>query len=161
MADSARESYLETEILTAPPQKLHFMLIDATIRAVERTRQLWQAGQDEEACKCLIGAQQIITEMISGLKREMNEALAKKAAAIYLFVFRKLLEANLEHDEEKLADALRVLETERETWRQVCEQLGRTDPSRPTSDSDQPFRAAPTGGHGLTDELPPNVSLEA
>jgi flagellar protein FliS len=161
MADSARDSYLETEILTATPQKLHFLLIDATIRATERARQLWQAGQDEEASKSLIRAQEIITEMISGLSREIDEALAKKAAAIYLFVFRRLLEANLERSHEKLADALRVLEAERETWRQVCEKLGPADPSRLPSDAGQGPRAAPTGDRGLTGELPPNVSLEA
>jgi hypothetical protein len=41
-----------------------------------------------------------------------------------LFLYRTTVEAQLQRDPNKLADVLRVLEIERETWRKVCEQLG-------------------------------------
>ncbi|GHT30244.1 hypothetical protein FACS18942_11170 [Planctomycetales bacterium] len=47
-------------------------------------------------------------------------------ASIYLFIFRRLAEAGMTYKEENLDDALRVLNSERETWKQVCEKFGST-----------------------------------
>ena len=126
---SMQGSYLETEILTAPPQKLQLMMIEAAIRFSKRAQGHWQAGEDDLACEALIRAQRIVTELTTGLNREASPELVGKVASVYLFVFRRLMEANFEHDAEKLADAIRVLEVERETWRQVCDQVGRTPES--------------------------------
>ena len=53
-------------------------------------------------------------------------------AAVYAFIFRRLVEAGYRRDEGKLADAIRLLEMERETWQQVCQQTvspQRVDPA--------------------------------
>lgn len=124
MRSSARENYLVTEVMTAAPQKLQLMLIEAAIRAAQRARQMWQAGRDDQACEALIHAQQLVAELLAGLNRDVDAALVGKMASVYLFIFRSLMEANQGRDEEKLDAAVRVLEVERATWRQVCEQLG-------------------------------------
>ena len=117
MQPSARDNYLVTEVMTATPQKLQLMLIEAAIRSVERTRQHWQAGEEEPACQSLIRAQEVIGELLGSLNAEVDSDLVKKVAAVYMFVFRSLMEANYDHDEEKLEGALKVLQVERETWR--------------------------------------------
>jgi flagellar secretion chaperone FliS len=119
------QSYLETEILTAPPQKLQLLMIEAAIRFSRLAQGHWEAGEDERACEALIRAQRIVTELVNGLNREQSPELVQKITAVYLFIFRSLMEASFERDEKKLGDALRVLEVERETWRQVCQQVGR------------------------------------
>jgi flagellar protein FliS len=124
MQSSAREKYLTNEVMTATPQKLQLMLIEAAIRSARRARERWQADDDEQACEALIRAQEAVGEMLAGLNRDVDADLVKKVGSVYLFVFRNLMEANHERDEKKLDDALRVLEVERETWRQLCEQLG-------------------------------------
>ena len=48
--------------------------------------------------------------------------------AVYLFIYRSLVAANLEHSETHLDAALRVLEVERETWR-----AGSASSSAPTA----------------------------
>lgn len=121
MSSFSQGSYLETEVMTAPPQKLQLMLIEGAIRCGRQTQAHWKAGRDDQACETLIRAQQIVTELINGLNREAHPELVKKVASVYLFIYRGLVEAGLEHDEEKLDDAIRVLEEERETWRSVCE----------------------------------------
>lgn len=123
MAPSPPQSYLGTEILTAPPQKLHLMLIEGAIRFAQRAREHWRASQYDQACEALIRAQDILSEMMAAVNRKVDAELAKKTAAVYLFIFRRLMEANMRRDEAKLDDALRVLEIERETWRLVCERL--------------------------------------
>jgi len=118
---NARDGYLESEVFGASPPKLQLLLVEGALRAGEQAREHWHAGKNEAACELLIRAQEIVTEMTAGLNREANPGLAARLAAVYLFVFRALVEANLNHDEEKLADALRVLAIERDTWRAVCE----------------------------------------
>ena len=154
MSSFSQGSYLETEVMTAPPQKLQLMLIEGAIRCGRQTQTHWKAGQDDQACETLIRAQQIVTELISGLNREAHPELVKKVASVYLFIYRGLVEAGLEHDEEKLDDAIRVLEEERETWRSVCKKgvaAGATANSRATPVAEFPpgSGSADTGGISL------------
>ena len=159
MESSARESYLVTEVMTATPQKLQLMLIEAALRSAERARQRWRTQDDEQACEALIHAQQIISELLAGLDREVDSDLVKKVASIYLFVFRTLMEANGERSEEKLNDAIRVLQVERETWRQVCERLGGKKPPAVPRTSPGPHLLPP---EDTVDDLGSSgISLEA
>lgn len=118
--------YLETEVMTAAPQKLQLMLIDAAIRQANAVREHWSNGDHEPATEALIRAQQIITELLCGLNPEKDKDLTSKVASVYLFIFRTLQDAQAEQSEAKLLEAIKVLEVERETWQQVCEKLGTT-----------------------------------
>ena len=170
MPSSVRDSYLETEVMTATPQKLQYMLLDGAILAIQKTKLLWAKDREEEGCESLIRAQQIITELLCGLNREIDSDLAKKVAAIYLFVFRSLMDANRRKDVEKLDGALGVLEIERETWRKVCRELGsRKAPEGPKSKNlspRAPVDAGPppadfTTGPPTPSDTPSGFSIEA
>jgi len=117
----ARDSYLSTEVLTATPQKLHLMLIEAAIRFSQRARQLWEAGDDAAASASLIRAQNVVSQLIAGLNYESGDEIVPRLTGIYQFVFRTLLDANLHHNLQRIDEAVRVLEIERQTWREVCE----------------------------------------
>jgi flagellar protein FliS len=126
MQPPAGSHYLETDVFTATPQRLQLMLIDGAIRFVARTRLLWQEGKNDQACESLIRAQQIVTQLLAALNDRIDPKLTCRVASIYLFVFRTLVDANLHRDVAKLDEVSRVLEIERETWRQLCEKLGST-----------------------------------
>jgi flagellin-specific chaperone FliS len=49
-----------------------------------------------------------IGQMLAGLNADVAPDLVRQVAAVYVFVFRSLVEAHLARDEKKLADALRV-----------------------------------------------------
>ena len=124
---SPRDNYLQTEVMTAAPQKLQLMLIEAAIRQGKQALNLWQqadAETDDRIGDTLVRCQQIVTELLCGLNPEQDRELVRRVASIYLFVFRSLTEAHLQRDQQKLVDALEVLEVERETWREVCQKLG-------------------------------------
>ena len=123
MSSNVREDYLVTEVMTATPQKLQLMLIEGAIRLLHKAREHWHAHREEQAGEALIRAQQIITEMMCGLKPSQDPELVRRVGAVYLFVFRALVTAHLEHSEVKLSEALSILQIERDTWRQVCDQL--------------------------------------
>ena len=69
-------------------------------------------------------AQRMACEILGGFRREVHPELVQSMAALYMFVFRSIVDGNRHRDEKKLDDALRVLEIERGTWQAVCEKLG-------------------------------------
>ena len=115
---------LATEVLTAAPQKLQLMLIEGAIRFGQQARALWREGRNEEAGEAIIRCQQIVAQLLAGLKREDQPELSRRIAAVYVFVHNSLVAAHLNRDEQKLDDALSVLAEEQATWRAVCQKLG-------------------------------------
>ncbi len=90
MQQPIRASYLETDVMTATPERLQTMLIDGAIKNLQRGILLWRDNRDEEACESLIRAQQIIAQILAGFRREVDAELARKVAAVYLFLFRTI-----------------------------------------------------------------------
>jgi flagellar biosynthetic protein FliS len=170
MQSSATDRYLQTEVLTASPQKLQRMLLDAAIRSAERAGRHLDAEKFDEAHDALVHAQQVVTELLSGLKRDANPPLAGKRAALYVFVFRSLVDAGIGRDRKKLDDALRILRIERETWRRVCQEAGNAEsPERPLgarlsgepAHSPQTPTADLSGSPPMAAEIVPGFSMEA
>jgi flagellar secretion chaperone FliS len=169
MQSSTRQTYLATQVTTASPQKLQLMLIEAAIRSVNLAKQQWSDRRDDQACESLIHAQEIVGQLLSALDAGVDRDLVAKVAAVYAFIFRRLIEANQNRDEAKLDDALRSLEIERETWRLVCQQLASEIPGAAV-DADSPAAksaAAPpphlfNSRHNTFDmTASPGLSLEA
>jgi flagellar protein FliS len=124
MNPAARDEYLTTEVLTAAPQKLQLLLIDGAIRFGRQAELHWRRRENEAAFQTLVRCQEIVTQMISGLAENLESPLVRQVSSVYAFIYRVLVSAAFHHDANKLAEALRVLEIERETWRQVCDRLG-------------------------------------
>ena len=62
--------------------------------------------------------------MIAGLAPNLESPLVRQISSVYAFVYRTIISSGFHRDANRLADALRVLEIERETWQQVCDRLG-------------------------------------
>ncbi len=131
MDQHARESYLEAQVMTATPQKLRLMLIEGAIRFARQTIQHWQAGDNERALEAIIRCRNIVSELLSSVRVDESD-LTKQVASLYLFVFQNLTEAQLRRDVKLVEEAISVLEVERETWRQLCEEM----PHAPVPTSD-------------------------
>jgi flagellar protein FliS len=120
----AMRNYVATDVLTAAPQKLQLMLIEGAIRFGQQARSLWSQGRDEEAGEAIIRCQQIVAQLLAGLKRDEQPELSRRIAGIYVFIHNCLVAAHLNRDAQKLDDALAVLAEEQATWRAVCQKLG-------------------------------------
>lgn len=120
------QEYLAQQVLTAAPQKLQLLLIEAAIRHCLRARDDYRAGEYLAGGEPILKAQEIVTELLSSARQDPTSTLGKQVAALYAYLFRTLIEAHMKHDVRKLDDVLRILGEERETWRLVCEQIGST-----------------------------------
>ncbi|MGD0383872.1 MAG: flagellar export chaperone FliS [Thermoguttaceae bacterium] len=163
MPNTASDCYLITEVTTATPQKLQLMLIDAAIREGRRAQKHRQDKETEQAGKCILRARKIINGILAGMDYEAKSELVGKVAGVYLFISNALTRAFIDNDENKLAEALQVLDVERETWRQVCEKLVLSPGSQTPPQSSH----APLAPHFFSNEetasAPPDgsFSLEA
>ncbi len=152
MYHSAANNYLATDVMTATPQKLQLMLINAVIQAVERARKHWLNEDHKQAGKYLGRAREIVCEFFNGFDYEAKSELVGKIAGVYLFIYRTLARAELDNDLNKLDEALRILEIERDTWRQICEKLATASAGRPQQQDTRP---------PIAPKLSPNVGVPA
>jgi flagellar protein FliS len=119
MENSAREKYLEAQLMAATPQKLRLILIEGALRFARKTLEQWEAGESEPAFESLLRCRRIVTELMGSIRPEQTAA-ARKIADVYLYLFRTLTEAQMHGDADKLRDVIRVLEIDRDTWQEVC-----------------------------------------
>ena len=162
MSASPRDNYLAMQVRTASPQKLQLMLIEAALRDAERTRQLWASKDDHEAVESLIHAQEIAGQLVGAIDRQMSDELVQNAAAVYTFIYRCLVEAGHGQDVKKLADAIRVLQIERDTWRQLCETMASAEESHFRTDAAEcPTPTALPLADGCDIEFSGGLSIEA
>jgi flagellar protein FliS len=116
-------SYLESKVLTAPPHRLHLMLIEGAIRFGRQAYEALRRGDQVAAAIPLLRVLDIVGEMLVGVRENKTE-LTRKIADLYLFVFRRVSEAKINGDGAALGEALNLLEFERQTWQMLCDKLG-------------------------------------
>jgi flagellar protein FliS len=122
MTPARRDDYLESRVLTAPPHRLHLLLIEGALRFGRQAEAALRAGDTAAAGPPLMRTVDIVAEMLVGVRAGKSE-IKEKLAAFYWFLFRTVSAAKINDDVEKLAEALRLLEYERETWQLVCDKL--------------------------------------
>ena len=131
MNGAAQNEYLVTEVMTATPQKLHLMLVEAAIRSVLKAKKLREQNLSDQAGEAILRSQEIIAQLIAGINPDPTAAVARRLASVYNFVYRSLVQAHLQSSSKGLDDALRVLVAERETWKQACARFGSTQERAP------------------------------
>ncbi len=123
MSAPTNSQYLESRVLTAPPQRLHLMLLEGALRFGRKAEEALQRSEAIAAAPPLLRVVDIVGELLAGV-RENKEPLNQQIADLYWFIFRRVSEAKINSDIKALADALRLLEIERQTWQMVCEKFG-------------------------------------
>jgi flagellar protein FliS len=115
--------YLESKVLAAPAHRLHLMLIEGAIRFGRQAEELLRQGETVAAAPPLLRVVDIVGEMLAGV-RERKTEINRKLTELYWYLFRRVSEAKLHSDAEKLAEALQLLEVERQTWQAVSDRFG-------------------------------------
>jgi len=120
MQDSIGKRYQQGELLTATPQRLQYLLVDGAIRFANQAKQHWQSGDYEQGGEAMDRCEAILTEILKNVRID-RWAVADQIAGLYLFLLRSAALAHFQHDTEQLEKVIAILETERETWRVLCE----------------------------------------
>ena len=116
-------AYLETQVLTASPERLHLMVVDAAIRFARQGELAIEARNYETAFQALDRSRSCVNEILVGINRDPNPELAERLKALFLFVHRNLVQADLHKDAQRVRDALGILESHRQTWLELIGRL--------------------------------------
>jgi len=125
------EHYLETEVLTATPQKLQLMMINGALKFANQAKSL-RAHDPATAWEKLIRCREIVAEVLGSLKPDGSEVM-KTVAGIYIFLFQELTNVQADDDYERLDGVITVLEEERQTWVELCQAMPEA-PERPVEE---------------------------
>ena len=119
------QEYLKTKVMTASPEMLTLMLWDGAIRFAEQGKEAILKKDIEGSYKALLRAQRIMTELTTGLRPSVDKDLCGKLGALYNFIYRRLVDANLSKNGALVDDALEIMRHQRETWVMVMDKLAR------------------------------------
>lgn len=143
MAAPTINPYLRTKVLTASPQELRLMLYDGALKFCRQARPALEARHYEESYNNLIRAQNIVLELSNSLNHKAAPELCDRLAGLYNYLYRRLVDANVERDTAILDEVIELIEYERETWQMLMNQGGaggeQTSPtSQATAEAPQP-----------------------
>ena len=133
-SNPAANSYLKTKILTASPQELRLMLYEGAIKFCHQARKAIEDSNIEESFNHLMQAQKIVLELSSSLNHDVAPELCEKLNALYTFIYRLLVDANIEKRVDPIDEALKLLEYEKQTWHMLMNKAAGEDHTRPGGD---------------------------
>ena len=112
---------LESAVMSASPHQLVVMLFDGARSALIRAGILIQQGDIPGKGNALSKAINIIDNgLIAGLSREKGDpALVDNLEALYSYMVRRLLHANLHNDQQAITEVMVLLENIADAWRQI------------------------------------------
>jgi len=108
--------YKRVEIETASPGKLLLMLYDAAIQRCESAAERMRAGEIGPAHFDLLRVQDILTELMVALDPEASAAPVRELFALYDYMHRTLVRANVQKQPEPIHEVLGLLNELRRAW---------------------------------------------
>ncbi len=128
------QSYRQVATQTASPGQLVLMLFDGAIRFLERARQGFDYDDPLEFNLTInnnvLRAQAIINELNMALDLEQGGELAATLRRLYLYMDRRLQEANQHKQPDGILDVLRRLTILRDAWAEMLRQQTHTQPGQ-------------------------------
>jgi len=119
----SNNQYLKTKVFTASQEELQMMLYDGAIRFCEQARVAIIDKKIEDSYILIDKAEKIIMEMTNSMKDEIDPEIVGNMRRLYMFIYDRLVQANMKKDVNMLDEGLKILREMRETWRLLCEKV--------------------------------------
>lgn len=116
--NSQMNAYKKNQINTASNENLVLMLYDGGRKFISRGIKSLESGDIEAAHHNLVRAQDIISELMSGINFEAGE-IAHGLFTIYEYMYHRLIQANLQKDCQQAEEVLMMINDLRDAWVQV------------------------------------------
>jgi len=149
MQSAGPNPYLKTKVMTASPEELRLMLYDGALKFCRQASEAIGKGEIENTHNNLMRAQKIVMELSTSLRHDMAPELCERLSALYNFIYRRLVDANVNRDTEAVDEAIQLIEYERETWQMLIRKV------KQDSDQAQP-QPRPAGANGYA---PPPANI--
>ena len=117
------EQYQRNKILTASPAEITLMLYEGAIKFCNIAIMAIEQNDMEKAHVNIMKTQRIIEEFRNTLDRKYQ--VAEEFDKIYVYVLRRLFEANINKDKEILEEVNTHLRSLRDTWKEVMKRCNK------------------------------------
>jgi len=118
VAIDPHQRYRKVQAETASPGQLVLMLYGGALRFLRSAEDALVDGDIEKAHRGLTRAQDIVFELIASLDSGAGE-VAENLLGLYVYLYRRLTDANIRKDVEPVREALTILTRLDRAWRQV------------------------------------------
>jgi flagellar secretion chaperone FliS len=123
MSQKPVNPYLKTKIMTASPEELRLMLYDGALKFCRQAKVSLEKKSYEESYNNLMRAQKIVLELSTSLNHNADPQLCQRLSALYTYVYRLLVDANMKREMAIVDEAIKLIEYERETWQMLMKKL--------------------------------------
>ncbi len=131
--------YLTNSIQSASPEQLMLILYDGAVRFLAQAIQAIDDHQLDKRAHFINKASAIVSEFAATLDHSQSPELAENLDALYDYMLRRMLQANLKNDPAPLHECKKMLSDLRATWAKAIE-ISRID----KTEAKEPARAYPT-----------------
>lgn len=114
---SGYNQYKENSVLTAQPEELTLMLYNGLVKFIMKAQQALSKKDLEGAHNNIIKSQNIVVELISSLDKSYE--ISNGLLLLYDYMYRRLVEANIQKSAEILDEVLDLSKQLRDTWEQA------------------------------------------
>jgi flagellar protein FliS len=121
MTNAYSENYLRNQIESASKEQLLIMFYDGAIRFVTRAENAIRENNIEQRNYCINKASAIIAELSVTLDHGIGGKIAADLEALYDFMHRELIKANVENSLTSLETVKTLLTDLSETWKRAIE----------------------------------------
>ena len=115
---SSYRAYHQTSVQTSDQLTLILMLYDGLLRYLRKAHTCIEAQDTEGVHNYLMRSKDIVNELLSTLRVEQAGKVGSNLRDLYLYMFRRILEANLNKDPQPVQDVIRVADILRQGWLQ-------------------------------------------
>ncbi|MCR5613870.1 flagellar export chaperone FliS [Treponema sp.] len=124
--NQAYNAYRDTNVKTASQGRLVVLLYEEAVKQLTMASSLFGSngaiapGDIEKFGKCILKAQEIITELQVSLDMEKGGEIAKNLMSLYIFFNKALTDANIKKDKAGIDSVLKMMSDLCDTWRQAA-----------------------------------------
>ena len=112
---------METGVFAADPHKLILMLFDGALMAINNAINQMEAGKIAEKGRSISHAVAIVERGLrASLNKEVGGELAQNLDALYGYIIKQLMTANIQNDVDKLVESKKLLHELRSAWEQIA-----------------------------------------
>ena len=124
------KAYSKTDVNTSDQLTLIIMLYEGLLRFLKKAILKIEENDVEAAHNYFVRSKDIVNELLSTLHAEKGGDIGNNLRELYLYMFRRIVEANLKKDMEIGKDVYQVAKTLHEGWVQLKSQQQRKEPQQ-------------------------------
>lgn len=123
---ASHNTYKDNEVNTVSPAKLIELLYKNSVERLDKSKNLIKEKNWDEVNRQLTRVQDIITELNVSLNMEQGGEISKNLRALYDYIYRRLVEANINKSPEIVSECREMINDLLITWREAMKKASDT-----------------------------------